>query len=87
MAPSSTHSALQTDFPNISINGKETLDDAKGSLPHVEKRSPYLPTAAHPMSVDIEVTYPEGGSDAWFVVLGAFCGLTASPGIYNTAGV
>lgn len=32
-------------------------------------------------------TYPEGGRDAWLVVLGAWCGLTASIGIYNTAGV
>ncbi|OGM40896.1 monocarboxylate transporter [Aspergillus bombycis] len=34
-----------------------------------------------------KVTYPEGGCDAWLVVLGAWCGLTASLGIYNTAGV
>ncbi|KAI9747493.1 MAG: hypothetical protein M1835_002065 [Candelina submexicana] len=33
------------------------------------------------------VTFPEGGRGAWLVVLGAFCGLTASLGIYNTAGV
>ncbi|QKX63866.1 uncharacterized protein TRUGW13939_11037 [Talaromyces rugulosus] len=32
-------------------------------------------------------TYPEGGLDAWLVVLGAWCGLAASIGIYNTAGV
>ena len=87
MAPSSKHSASKTDCSNISVNGKEMLDDGKGCLPHVENRSPYLPTATHPTSVDIEVTYPEGGRDAWFVVLGAFSGLTASLGIYNTAGV
>ncbi|KAF2724514.1 MFS general substrate transporter [Polychaeton citri CBS 116435] len=34
-----------------------------------------------------EITYPDGGRDAWLVVLGAWCGLTASLGIYNTAGV
>ena len=39
------------------------------------------------MLVGAEVTYPEGGRDAWLVVLGAWCGLTASLGIYNTAGV
>lgn len=32
-------------------------------------------------------TYPEGGRDAWLVVFGAWCGLTASLGIYNTSGV
>ncbi|GAB7354552.1 hypothetical protein MBLNU459_g5008t1 [Dothideomycetes sp. NU459] len=34
-----------------------------------------------------DITYPEGGRDAWLVVLGAACGLTASLGIYNAAGV
>ncbi|THY81260.1 MFS general substrate transporter [Aureobasidium pullulans] len=32
-------------------------------------------------------TYPEGGARAWLVVLGAWCGLTASIGLYNTTGV
>ena len=36
---------------------------------------------------DSEITYPEGGRDAWLVVLGAWCGLTSSLGIYNTTGV
>jgi MFS family permease len=34
-----------------------------------------------------EITYPEGGRDAWLVVFGSFCGLTASLGIYNASGV
>ncbi|KAL8707585.1 MAG: hypothetical protein Q9220_007426 [cf. Caloplaca sp. 1 TL-2023] len=38
-------------------------------------------------AVNADVTYPEGGRDAWLVVLGAWCGLTASLGIYNTSGV
>ncbi|KAG9696826.1 MFS general substrate transporter, partial [Aureobasidium melanogenum] len=33
------------------------------------------------------ITYPEGGTQAWLVVLGAWCGLTASIGVYNTTGV
>lgn len=45
------------------------------------------PTAAEPAPLDTEATYPEGGRDAWLVVLGAWCGLTASLGIYNTTGV
>lgn len=44
-------------------------------------------TTSVPAPVDTEVTYPEGGRDAWLVVFGAWCGLTASLGIYNTAGV
>lgn len=31
--------------------------------------------------------YPEGGLQAWLVVLGAFCGLLASIGLYNSTGV
>ena len=73
MAPSSEHSASLTNVSHIS-------DD--------EKLSPSLfHTAVDPAPVDPEVTYPEGGRDAWLVVLGAWCGLTASLGIYNTAGV
>ncbi|KAE8141019.1 major facilitator superfamily domain-containing protein [Aspergillus pseudotamarii] len=39
----------------------------------------------HELYSPTKVTYPEGGCDAWLVVLGAWCGLTASLGIYNTA--
>ncbi|CRG82840.1 Riboflavin transporter MCH5 [Talaromyces islandicus] len=57
----------------------------------MERDSPSLnpsqcPLSANPETPEIE-TYPEGGRDAWLVVLGAWCGLTASIGIYNTAGV
>ncbi|EHK21336.1 uncharacterized protein TRIVIDRAFT_78422 [Trichoderma virens Gv29-8] len=38
-------------------------------------------------STAVPHTYPEGGRDAWLVVFGAWCGLTASLGIYNTSGV
>lgn len=70
-------------------DGKEkTLADNECSPPFsVENPSRYLPTTADPAPVDIEITYPKGGRDAWLVVLGAWCGLTASLGIYNTAGV
>jgi hypothetical protein len=37
--------------------------------------------------LDNEIFYPEGGRDAWLVVLGAWCGLTSSLGLYNTSGV
>lgn len=80
MAPTSEHSSSLTDVSHIP-------DDEKGSSPHVEKPSPALSTAVDPAPVDSEITYPEGGRDAWLVVLGACCGLTASLGIYNTAGV
>jgi hypothetical protein len=37
--------------------------------------------------LDNEIFYPEGGRDAWLVVVGAWCGLTSSLGLYNTSGV
>ena len=80
MAPSSEHDS--------SLNGASYIpDDEKCPSPHIEKPPPSLPTANDPTPVDTEITYPEGGRDAWLVVLGAFCGLTASLGVYNTAGV
>ena len=60
---------------------QDNLANEVDSSLDTEKFSLSLPTAAEP------ITYPEGGHDAWLVVLGAWCGLTASLGIYNTAGV
>ena len=78
MAPSSEH--------NSSPRGVSHIPDGeKGSSPHVGP--PSLPIADDLAPVDTEVTYPEGGRGAWLVVLGACCGLTASLGVYNTAGV
>lgn len=75
------------DIPHISFDEKETFADAQSSSFHAESPSSSLPTTLGLLPVDVEVTYPEGGRDAWLVVLGAWCGLTASLGIYNTAGV
>jgi hypothetical protein len=67
---------------------EETIADIESSPSfHVKKSSRSPPTTADPAPVNTEITYPEGGWDAWLVVLGAWCGLTASLGIYNTAGV
>lgn len=87
MALSSEHSLSLIRVSHIPDDDKETFADEKGLSLHVEKPSRSLPTAIDPAPVDTEVTYPEGGRDAWLVVLGAWCGLTASLGIYNTAGV
>ncbi|RAL02643.1 MFS general substrate transporter [Aspergillus ibericus CBS 121593] len=51
-----------------------------------DKETHHTPTP-NSHSADTKITYPEGGRDAWLVVLGAWCGLTASLGIYNTVGV
>ncbi|KGO55460.1 Major facilitator superfamily domain, general substrate transporter [Penicillium expansum] len=67
---------------------KETLTgNAYSSTSDIEKPSPHLPTTADLAPLKIEITYPEGGRDAWLVVLGAWCGLTSSLGIYNTSGM
>lgn len=83
MAPSSENSSSLEDCSHE----KKTLADEKGSYPYFESPSPSLPTAVDRTPNDTDVSYPEGGLDAWLVVLGAWCGLTASLGIYNTAGV
>ena len=51
--------------------------------------SPTPDPSSHPSTVKETnpITYPEGGRQAWSVVIGAWCGLTASIGIYNTTGV
>ena len=36
---------------------------------------------------DDDITYPEGGLQAWLVVFGAFCGMVACAGFMNTIGV
>jgi hypothetical protein len=66
---------------------KTTVDRDTPPLPDVEKTSPNFPESTLSSPLDVEVTYPEGGRDAWLVVLGAWCGLTSSLGIYNTSGV
>ena len=87
MAPSSKHNSSLARVSHTSDDEKETFADEKGCSPNVDKPSPSLPTVVDSAAVDTEVTYPEGGRDAWLVVLGAWCGLTASLGIYNTIGV
>jgi MFS family permease len=87
MALSSEYRSSLESVSHVPDAGKETFVDEKGSSPNVERPSPALPTAVDQAPLGIEITYPEGGRDAWLVVLGAFCGLTASLGIYNAAGV
>jgi hypothetical protein len=57
------------------------------SSPDPEKTSRNFSPTDDRAPLDDEITYPEGGRDAWLVVFGAWCGLTSSLGIYNTSGV
>ncbi|KAF5869447.1 putative riboflavin transporter mch5 protein [Botrytis fragariae] len=87
MASSSEHGLSQATRSQITDDERWTFADETDSSPDIERPSVPLPTAANSVPIDGEITYPEGGCDAWLVVLGAWCGLTASLGIYNTAGV
>lgn len=91
MSPSSQYSFSLTGISHIPDDSKETFANEKDSSSDVGKPSPSSPTAVDPainsVLVETEITYPEGGRDAWLVVLGAWCGLTASLGVYNTSGV
>ncbi|KAJ5728545.1 uncharacterized protein N7483_003053 [Penicillium malachiteum] len=69
-------------------NDNERLAQAptsQASLDPSQKLQCHLITS--PTSQVDSIDYPEGGGEAWLVVLGAFCGLAASLGMYNTIGV
>ncbi|KAF7946736.1 hypothetical protein EAE96_009721 [Botrytis aclada] len=87
MAASSDHDSSQATRSQIPDDKRWTFTDETDSFPDIERSSASLSTADNLVPIDGEITYPEGGCDAWLVVLGAWCGLTASLGIYNTAGV
>lgn len=64
---------------------------AMASNSDISPQFPSLPPDTEKATSTIQpsdaITYPEGGTQAWLVVLGAWCGLTASIGVYNTTGV
>lgn len=66
---------------------KKIFTNKIDSSTYVEKSTSSFSPALDPALADTELTYPKGGRDAWLVVLGAWCGLTASLGIYNIVGV
>jgi hypothetical protein len=68
------------------------LGDNTGSLAvQGEKRSEppenTSDSASGPETLLHDDTYPEGGLEAWLVVLGSFCGLVASLGLMNSIAV
>ncbi|KAI1419153.1 major facilitator superfamily domain-containing protein [Xylaria sp. FL1777] len=65
--------------------GEEMLVE-KVDTPPLDHR-PSLPCPNDTRLRDGEVTYPEGGVRGWLVVLGAWSGLAASLGVYNSTGV
>lgn len=79
--PNSTKASPSPDLLHGLDEEKRIPDAASG-----QSTSNAEPTQPESGSRD-EITYPEGGLQAWLVVFGAFCGLTSSLGIYNTSGV
>ena len=51
-----------------------------------EEKQLEAPTSPTSTTKD-EVTYPEGGLQAWLVVFGSFCGMLAGFGLMNTIGI
>jgi hypothetical protein len=76
--PSSLHEAPLATHQDIEKNAQ--LNTPNSSSPNGEEPNSSLP------SQDDAVTYPEGGTRAWLVVFGAWCGMFASFGISNALG-
>lgn len=83
--PDLVHSMKPQLTPNDGDGNKEMALE-KAHTPSLERLSS-LPSAGDPALVDDHVTYPEGGLRAWLVVFGAWSGLAASLGVYNSTGV
>ncbi|KAI0966062.1 major facilitator superfamily domain-containing protein [Xylaria arbuscula] len=65
--------------------GKEIVNE-KADNPPID-RLPSGTSPRDPPLIDSDITYPEGGVRAWLVVFGAWSGLAASLGVYNSTGV
>ncbi|TGO38642.1 hypothetical protein BHYA_0070g00110 [Botrytis hyacinthi] len=87
MASSSDIHLAQATRSQIPGDNRWTFAAETDSSPDIETPSVSLPTAVNSVPLDGDITYPERDCDAWLAVLGAWCGLTASLGIYDTAGV
>ncbi|TLD11710.1 hypothetical protein PspLS_11796 [Pyricularia sp. CBS 133598] len=66
---------------------------APGLTPRIEKGDPSFPLEPPSSSdrvskKDVDgIDYPEGGLEAWLVVLGSWCAMTAGLGIVNSTGI
>jgi hypothetical protein len=72
-------------FHHLELGLEPLLMPSLSSISSPSHHDPEKSTSATPS--DSPTSYPEGGTRAWLVVLGAWCGLTASIGLYNTTGV
>jgi hypothetical protein len=77
-AQPSLHEASVATHQDVEKNAQ--LNASNSSPPNREE-----PNSSLPSQVDA-VTYPEGGTRAWLVVFGSWCGMFASFGISNALG-
>lgn len=69
-------------------NTQMSIDRGPSPPPRdMEKSAHNFPPTPESTPEASEISYPEGSQEAWLVVLGAWCGLAASIGIYNSTGV
>ena len=67
-----------------------TLPEARHEKPNPDDTGSPSPSSSAPENSpsdttdDDALTYPEGGTQAWLTVLGAWCGMTAGIGLLNT---
>lgn len=65
--------------------GEPTLDSTiNGGSTHGSQSSSNVEAARSPTDEKDDATYPEGGLQAWLVVVGSLAGMTASFGYMNT---
>ncbi|KAI4121747.1 MAG: hypothetical protein LQ338_006192, partial [Usnochroma carphineum] len=90
----SLQNSREAEAPWNARNKRSELDRAleiangssNGTAPPLQG-SPTIPTKSEASAgTRSEVTYPEGGLQAWLVVLGSFSGMMASFGLMNTIG-
>ena len=80
-------SSYQISSLNIKGIDEFSKDPRKGapSAPKTsETNTPTLDNSSLPSNPEEELTYPEGGLQAWLVVFGGWCGIFCSLGIANT---
>lgn len=86
--PSQPHSPAapsSPQFSNLATNNKEEAEKARDQADAVlETLDPATQQDAVESS---QLTYPEGGTEAWCVVLGSFCAMLSVFGLPNTAAV
>ena len=71
---------LEKNLASVQGSSSNTLNLSEKDVPTA------CPTGTTDDDTMQETSYPEGGSEAWLVVLGSFCGMLASFGLMNSVG-